>query len=59
MNAMDWLDASYELLDHDELEAFNVDMFVREASIRALSNIRERGIKPTMSSSDLMTLMRD
>lgn len=58
VNTMEWLDASYEILDHDELEAFDVDMFVREASLRALSNIRERGIKPTMSSSDLMSLMR-
>ena len=55
---MDWLDASYEVLNHDELKAFDVDMFVREASVRALSKIRERGIKPTMSSSDLMALMR-
>lgn len=58
VNTMEWLDASYELLDHDELKAFDVDMFVRAASVRALSNIRERGIKPTMSSSDLMSLMR-
>lgn len=58
VNTMDWLDASYEVLDHDELKAFDVDMFVREASVRALSKIRERGIKPTMSSSDLMALMR-
>ncbi len=58
VNTMEWLDASYELLDHDELKAFDVDMFVREASVRALSNIRNRGIKPTMSSSDLMSLMR-
>ena len=58
VNTMDWLDASYEVLNHDELKAFDVDMFVREASVRALSKIRERGIKPTMSSSDLMALMR-
>lgn len=58
VNTMEWLDASYELLDHDELQVFDVDMFVREASLRALSNIHERGIKPTMSSSDLMSLMR-
>ncbi|QFT48990.1 hypothetical protein FIU97_20540 (plasmid) [Roseivivax sp. THAF40] len=58
VNTMDWLDASYELLDHDELREFDVDMYVREASVRALSKIRERGIKPTMSSADLMTLMR-
>jgi len=58
VNTMDWLDASYEVLHHDELKAFDVDMFVREAAVRALSKIRERGIKPTMSSSDLMALMR-
>lgn len=58
INKMNWLDASYELLDHDELRTFDVDFFVREASVRALSKIRERGIKPTMSAADLMTLTR-
>ena len=58
-NTMQWLDASYELLDFDELQSFDVDMFAREASIRALSSIRQRGITPTMSSSELMNLMRD
>ena len=57
-NKIKWLDLSYELLTYDELKTFDVDMFVREASVRAFANIRDHGIKPTMSSSELMSLMR-
>ncbi len=59
VNTMDWLDASYEHVDQDELDEFDVDVFVREASLRALAQIRANDIRPTMSSEELMQIMRD
>lgn len=53
------LDASFGHLDYDELERFEPDAFVREASLRALARLRSQGIAPTMTSGDLMTMLRD
>ena len=52
------LDASFGHLDYDELEQFEADVFVREASLRALNRLREMGIVPTMTSDELMALLR-
>jgi hypothetical protein len=53
------LDASFGYLDYDELERFDPDAFVREASLRALKRMREMGISPTMTSDELMKLLRN
>lgn len=41
-NVLEWLDASYEHLDYEELNEFEVDSFVRESSLRALNFLREK-----------------
>lgn len=56
---MELLDASFGHLDYGELERFEPDAFVREASLQALARLRSQGIVPTMSSDDLMKLLRD
>ena len=55
----DVLDASFGHLDYDALESFEPDAFVREASLRALSRLRQLRIAPTMTSDELMALARD
>lgn len=56
---LDLLDSSFGYLDYDELRRFEPDAFVREGALRALRRIRELGAVPTMTSDDLMTLLRD
>jgi predicted nucleic acid-binding protein len=53
------LDRSFGQLDYDALENFEPDAFVREASLRALSRLRELKIAPTMTSDEIMALTRD
>jgi len=53
------LDASFGHLDYDGLERFEPDEFVREASLQALSRLRELKIAPTMTSDEIMALTRD
>lgn len=54
----DILDASFSHIDYDALERFEPDEFVREASLKALSRLRNLEIAPTMTSDDLMALTR-
>lgn len=58
-DGFDLLDSSFGHLDYDELRQFEPDAFVREGSLRALKRIREMGAVPTMTSDDLMALLRD
>ena len=56
--SFDLIDASFTYLDNDQLIDFEADAFVRETSLIALKRIREMGLAPTMSSDDLMALLR-
>lgn len=57
-NALSWEDNSYDHLNNAELSEFEVDSFVRNSATKALSRLKSAGISPTMSSDELMKLMR-
>jgi hypothetical protein len=50
--------AGFEVLDPDEMEAFDLDEFVRKGTLKALEELRKRGIRPTMSAEELMRITR-
>jgi len=51
--------AGFEVIDADELAAFDAEEFVRKHTQSALERLRESDVKPTMSAEDLMKLTRD
>ncbi len=51
--------AGFDFLDPDELEAFNVDDFVKAKAASAISRLAARGIKPTMTAAELLKLTRE
>ncbi len=51
--------AGFEVLTPDELEAFDLDDFVRKGTRRALEELRKRGIRPTMTAEELMRITRE
>lgn len=50
--------ADFISLDLDELDAMDIDEFVRSRTKEALEKLRAAGISPTMSAEDLMRLTR-
>ena len=52
-------EAGFDFIGSDELEHFDVEQFVREKTASALANLRDRGIKPTMTAAELIKLTRE
>ncbi len=50
--------AGFEVLDADELAAFDVEEFVRDRTRRALANLQAENVQPTMSADELMRITR-
>jgi hypothetical protein len=51
--------AGFEVIGADELEHFDSTVFIRRHTLSALHDLRQRGIKPTMSAEDLLKLTRE
>lgn len=50
--------AGFESVDIDELEDFDVETFVRNRTVDALTDLKIAGIRPSMSVDDLLNLTR-
>lgn len=50
--------AGFDIIDIDDLDNFDVDRFVKDKVQSTLSDLKNRGIKPTMSAEDLLKLTR-
>ena len=57
-NVVSWLNSSYDHIDKDEIVDFEVTRYVRDFTQGVLRSLRQRGMGPTMNSSELMKLMR-
>jgi hypothetical protein len=51
--------AGFEVLDPDEMEAFDLEDFVRKGTQRALEELKRRDIRPTLSAKELMRITRE
>lgn len=51
--------AGFEVIDADELEAFDLQGFIRTHAQRALTRLKDANVVPTMSVEELMRLTRD
>jgi hypothetical protein len=51
--------AGFEVLDPNEMEAFDLEDFVRKGTQRALEELRRRNIRPTMTAEELMRITRE
>jgi len=51
--------AGFEVIDADELEAFDLQGFIRNHAQRALTRLKDASVMPTMSVEELMRLTRD
>ncbi len=51
--------AGFEVLDPDEMEAFDLEDFVRRGTRKALEELRRRNIRPTMTAEELMRMTRE
>jgi hypothetical protein len=51
--------AGFEVIDADELEAFDLQSFIRLHTQQALTRFRQGNVTPTMSVEELMRLTRD
>lgn len=50
--------AGFEIFELDDMEDFDVESYVRERTIAALSELERLGVRPTISGDDLTKLMR-
>jgi hypothetical protein len=50
--------AGFDVIDVDELDNFDVSSFVKEKVQSTLSDLKSRGIKPSISAEDLLKLTR-
>lgn len=51
--------AGFEVIDADELEAFDLQGFIRNHAQRALTRLKDANVTPTMSVEELMRFTRD
>jgi hypothetical protein len=51
--------ARFDIVDADELAAFNSEEFIRRQTEVALETLRERNVLPTMTVEELMKITRD
>jgi hypothetical protein len=51
--------AGFDIIDADELEAFDAEEYIRTQTKTALEKLREQNIAPTMTAEELMKLTRD
>lgn len=51
--------AGFEVIDADELEAFDLQGFIRNHTQRALIRLKDANVTPTMSVEELMKLTRE
>ena len=49
----------FDIIDADELAAFDTEEFIRTRTRNALEKLREQNVLPTMSAEDLMKLTRN
>ena len=50
--------AGFDVIDPEELTNFDPEEFVRKHTREALANLRDKGVKPTMSAEELMKITR-
>lgn len=50
--------AGFEIIDADELTNFNLEEFVRRHTRNAIDRLQDNGVRPIMSSDELMKLTR-
>lgn len=50
--------AGFEVIHFDDLEEFDAKAFVRTHTVKAIEDLKARGIHPTMSAEDLLRLTR-
>jgi hypothetical protein len=51
--------AGFEVLDPDEMAAFDLEDFIRRRTQRALEEFKSRNIRPTMTAEELMRITRE
>jgi hypothetical protein len=51
--------AGFEWIDIDELDDFDVEIYVRNRTREALDGLRAKGVTPTMSVEELLQMTRD
>jgi hypothetical protein len=51
--------ARFDTFDLDELDGFDVDRYVKAKVHVALDDLRQKGIKPTMSAEEVLSLTRE
>ena len=51
-------DAGFEIIDADELANFDLEKFVRDHTRAALRTLKEQGIRPTMTATELLKMTR-
>lgn len=53
------LHAGFDYISADELNDFDVDEFIRRKASEAISRLKEKGIRPTMTADELMKITRE